>query len=784
MTAPQDLPPSEVPTLPPANVGAVGLAALLRQDQRRRWLRGQRLRVEDYLERYPALRANPGALLDLVYGEFALREEMGESPDVVEYLARFPEHAGALRRQFELHWALVSGGAPPSAAGNGEPASKAATLPSPAPVGAPGAATLPPMPAQDVVLPATGPLEPGSPSKVVPPPLGVAMPGYEVLGVLGKGGMGVVYKARQVGLNRLVALKMILHAGHPGDDARQRFRVEAEAIARLKHPHIVQIYEVGEHAGVPFFSLEFCPGGSLADQLKGTPWSPARAARMVEVLAHAIHAAHHAQVIHRDLKPANVLLAEGGHPKITDFGLAKKLDELGQTQTGDVMGTPPYMAPEQAGGRKDIGPPTDVYALGAILYELLTGRPPFLAVTATDTLMQVLNEEPVPVCRLQPKVPRDLETVCLRCLEKEPARRYPSAQALAEDLRRFLEGDPISSMPIGGREWLERWALRVGYELLEELGRGGSGVVYKARQQSLQRLVALKMLLHAEYAGHHERQRFRAKAEAVARLRHPHIVQVYDFGERAGLPYFSMELVEGGSLADRIANGPLTPAEAARLIETLALVMHYAHRQGLVHRNLKPADVLLTADGTPKITDFGLVGFQNPQGEDLDPEGTIVAVPGYIAPEQATGKYQECGPPTDVYCLGAMLYELLTGQPPIKAATALDTILQVIHDEPVPVRRLRPDVPRDLETVCLQCLQKDPNKRYVSAEGLAEDLRRFQRAEPVAARPVGPVSRIAKWGRCRPGVAALLGLVAAGARWWRHLRHGRVPPPKPRENAE
>jgi serine/threonine-protein kinase len=246
------------------------------------------------------------------------------------------------------------------------------------------------------------------------------VPGYEVLGLLGTGGMGVVYQARHLALGRTVALKMILHAEYADDRERRRFQAEGQAVASLQHPHIVQIHEVAEHRGLPYFSLEFCPGGGLEQQLDGTPWEGPRAARLVETLARAVQAAHRKGLVHRDLKPANVLLAEGGTPKITDFGLAKKIDVQGHTQTGAIVGTASYMAPEHAGGSKDIGPAADVYALGAILYELLTGRPPFRAATALDTVLQVLSDEPVPLRRLQSKVPRDLETVCHKPCERGP----------------------------------------------------------------------------------------------------------------------------------------------------------------------------------------------------------------------------------------------------------------------------------------------------------------------------------------------------------------------------
>jgi hypothetical protein len=278
--------------------------------------------------------------------------------------------------------------------------------------------------------------------------------------------MGVVYKARQTALNRVVALKMILAEDHASSQALARFRREAEVIARLEHPNVVQIHEVGEHQGRPYFSLEFCAGGSLAAKTDGTPWPAGRAAELVEVLARSVQAAHQAGIIHRDLKPANVLLTADGVPKVTDFGLAKRLGAgpdcgAAQTATEAILGTPNYMAPEQARGQSSqVGPAADVYSLGAILYELLTGRPPFRAATAWDTLAQVISHEAVSPRRLQPKVPRDLETICLRCLHKDPHKRYEAAQDLADDLARFRRSEPIRARPTGTIERVRKWARR------------------------------------------------------------------------------------------------------------------------------------------------------------------------------------------------------------------------------------------------------------------------------------------------------------------------------------
>ena len=303
------------------------------------------------------------------------------------------------------------------------------------------------------------------------------VPGYEILRELGEGGMGVVYLARQLGLKRLVALKMIRTARGNGK-LRERFRREAESVARLQHPNIVQIYEVGEVGGEPFLSLEYVEGTSLDRRLDGRPIPSVLAARLLLIVARAIQFAHDRGVVHRDLKPANILLSMQnaecrmhnerpgdsafGIPKIADFGLAMQLDDDARlSHDGDILGTPAYMAPEQAAGRmRDIGPHSDVYALGAILYELLTGRAPFVGLSAEETVKQVCEQEPVPPRRLLGRLPRDLDTICLKCLEKAPARRYASAADLAEDLRRFLDGEAITARPTGPAECAYRWARR------------------------------------------------------------------------------------------------------------------------------------------------------------------------------------------------------------------------------------------------------------------------------------------------------------------------------------
>jgi tetratricopeptide (TPR) repeat protein len=445
------------------------LLELVHCDLEYRLTNGEAARVETYLERYPDLGRDPGALLELIAAEYRLRRR--QEPDLTpeEYRKRFPQ----LGRELPRHLPET-----PPGPGFAVPlrqilADLEAAAPSP-----PGSS--PSLPGPETDPDATRPTPPPRPFGL--PPATDAwpeVPGYEILEVLGRGGMGLVYKARQSRLGRLVALKMIRAGSEASAAEIARFRSEAEAVARLKHPNIVQIYEIGEAAGMPFFSLEFVEGGSLDKQLRASPLPVGAAARLVEVLARAVHFAHRHGIVHRDLKPANVLLGrsdraeavplgdpaaapERYEPKVSDFGLAKRLDvQAGHTQSGAVMGTPSYMAPEQARGEsKDIGPAADVYALGAILYETLTGRPPFKGATTWETLLQVLTAEPVPPSRLQPNVPRDLDTICLKCLEKDRRKRYPTAEALAEELRRFGKGEPIHARPTPAWERLAKWARR------------------------------------------------------------------------------------------------------------------------------------------------------------------------------------------------------------------------------------------------------------------------------------------------------------------------------------
>ena len=414
-------------------------------------------------------------MLDLINQEIVLRRRMGDAPRLEDYDSDFPELAGPLSRLFDVHDAIslpTEFHAPPAL-----PAVRGET----------------PTDGLDGRLP--------------------HIAGYKVERVLGSGGMGVVYLAFDVALKRNVALKTMGQAQYAGLEQVERFLAEARTVAHLRHPNIIAIHAIVEHEGRSCLALEFVDGDDLKKRLAGKPMAPHPAAELIQTLARAVHAAHNAGVIHRDLKPSNILLTSEGIPKVADFGLAKLLGgDSARTLSGQVVGTPSYMAPEQAEGRsKHVGPAADVYALGAILYEALTGRPPFLGDSQLETLRLVCKTEPVSPKQLRPDIPRDLETICLKCLEKEPHKRYDSADVLAEDLRRFLADRPIIARRVGPAGRLQRWSRRNPWAaaFLAALSFGVLGSSWQAiRATTAQRTATL-----AEAAAKKERDRAESEAE-------------------------------------------------------------------------------------------------------------------------------------------------------------------------------------------------------------------------------------------------------------------------------
>jgi eukaryotic-like serine/threonine-protein kinase len=414
-------------------VSPARLAEVLRVDQRERRQRGERIAVESYLRDFPILQSDAEAVLDAIYGEFLLREEMGESPTLDEYLGRFPQHADRLREQIALHQVVVAQPTP-TVADSLQADREVGTTEFP----------------RDQVETGKFPREiltqkPASPAGAAELPNALTA-GYEILEELGRGAMGVVYKARQVRLNRLVALKMILGSRLATESYVLRFEQEARAAGSLDHPNIVPVYDSGQLDGQHFFTMAFVQGTNLKARVdaQGLP-GPAETAAIMQAIAEAVAYAHQQGIIHRDLKPENVLIDYQGRPRIADFGLAKQVEgNPCLTANGQILGTPAYMAPEQAQG-EPAGPAADVYSLGGILYFLLAGKPPFSGRTLTQVLLAVVHQAPIPPRQIHPQASAELEAVCLKCLQKDPSQRYPSAASLAGALRAAVQ---MKSLPI------------------------------------------------------------------------------------------------------------------------------------------------------------------------------------------------------------------------------------------------------------------------------------------------------------------------------------------------
>jgi serine/threonine protein kinase len=613
---------------------------------------------------------------------------------------------------------------------------------------------------------------------------------YQIEKVLGQGLFTESYLARAEGTGLEVVVRVLRPEFVSQPHVRARFLDLSNQSVPLVHEKLALTREARAFPdqNIYFAVRDYIAGVTLQRVLEaGKRFEPIKVVRLVREVAEALTPLHRQGACHGGIKPSNIFLCEGdrvvlGDPCLPVQGIGVALDRLAYDYR--------YAPPETFLGGEAWGPRSDFYALGCVAYELLCGEPPFVSDNFHELAARHITGSIPPPGQRGSRLGEKGDAAVLKLLARSAAERYGT---LAEVLQTFafLE-DALKRPAAGGASvpgalppallrdasvmnyqggqsllnfdrtgpGLSRLTVNVetgepaasprirpqvpGYEILAELGRGGMGVVYKARQVSLNRLVALKMILAAEYAGMDELVRFRKEAEAVAGLQHPNIVQIHDIGEQNGLPFFCLEYVDGGGLADKLRGAPLAPREAARLVATLAEAVHYAHQRGILHRDLKPANILLTSEGLPKITDFGLAKrLDHSSGQTRS--GAIVGTPSYMAPEQAQGRSKMAGPTADVYALGAMLYECLTGRPPFKAETALDTLLQVLNQEPMAPRRLQPKVPRDLDTICLKCLQKNPQKRYSSAADLAADLERFLEGQPIAMRPPSLLQRLARF---------------------------------------
>jgi eukaryotic-like serine/threonine-protein kinase len=578
--------------------------------------------------------------------------------------------------------------------------------------------------------------------RLPPPP---SIPGYEIHGLIGAGGMGVVYRARHIDLDRTVAIKTIRSGAWASREFLLRFHREARAVASLNHAGVVQLYAFGQVDDVPYYVMEFVEGGSLEKWLDARQMGPGQAALLTERLADITQHVHDREIVHRDLKPANILLTSTGNddgvpiPKLADFGLAKRLDgtEPGLSNPDAIIGTASYMSPEQArGGNNDVGKPADIYALGAIMFELLTGRPPFRAATRELTVIQVLTEDPPRPTELVPELPLDLEAICLKCLEKDPVNRYASAGKLADDLRRFARGEPIDARPLSLHERDAIWARRIGYEIRNVLGQTSWSRTYSAVQNNIQRQVMLK--LSAGRAGGQQHEALRRYATIVPAIAHPNILRLLDYVEKHDQAYLVLEHSDGSVFLSRLlredrlepdetARRPLAPNQAIQFGLMIALGLQEIHEQGVLHLGLHSDSIIVTQQLVAKIAGFELSRKHGaPISDDLSPPPGLMSA-AFVAPELLANRADRVDRQADVYGLGAILYDMLTGQPPFVAPTEGALREQVLNEVPIPPSRIEPGVPAAVEAVCLCCLEKEPAKRYPTAGSVALELQRSLR---------------------------------------------------------
>ena len=553
---------------------------------------------------------------------------------------------------------------------------------------------------------------------------------YELLDRLGKGGMGVVYRARDTKLDRPVAVKMLLGDLEDDDETRERFLREARAAGELSHRNIIQIYDFGEEGGRAFIVMELLEGTSLNEFLKEHPdLSLDRKLQIMIGVCEGLAFSHTRSIIHRDLKPANLFITKDRQVKVLDFGLAR-IASSNLTRAGLVFGTPDYMSPEQVRG-KVVDERPDIFSLGAVFYQMLGRRKPFAAKALPEVMRKVLVETPVSLTH--DEAPPSLARIVTRALQKDPLNRYQRVEELLSDLRAVDADEPGSVTPSQGEP------RQIGrYQILERVGRGGMGVVYRARDPVLDRDVAIKSMLVDFGVDQDARGRFQQEARAAARLLHPNIVTIYEFGEQEDSPYLIMEFLEGDDLEGLMRRNPPLSLErrldivAPQLCDGLA----FAHEQGVVHRDIKPGNVRVLDDGSVKLLDFGIATVQ--KSDATSGTGTFAGSAGYASPEQLS---MECvDARSDLFSVGVLAYELLTGHQPFTGDSPPAVAYQVLNEEPPALRVVAPQLPEALEKVITRALQKKPDHRWGSARELGDAFREVGSAVEKA-RPVEPHGR-------------------------------------------
>ncbi|MCM2315430.1 MAG: protein kinase, partial [Thermoanaerobaculia bacterium] len=594
-------------------------------------------------------------------------------------------------------------------------------------------------------------------------------------------------------------------------EAKRRFEREARAASLLDHPNICTVFDFGklEADGQMYIAMAYYDGESLAERItRGPVFSLDDAIRIAEQVCQGLGHAHASGVIHRDVKPANVMVTASGIVKIVDFGLAKLQVGSQLTKSRTSLGTAAYMAPEQLRG-EEIGPQADIWASGVLLFELLTGTRPFRGEYAAALTYSILNEQPATVTELRPELPPEIDRIIKKMLRKDPRQRYSSAAEVIAELE-VLRTPSSGSGRSGPRSAKLREPLRAGaklgpYEVVEPLGSGGMGDVYRARDTRLDREVAIKVLAPEFSEDSERRQRFQREAKTISSLAHPNICTLFDVGEQEGTDYLVMEYLEGETLAERLVRGSLPLGELLKTGIQIAEALGRAHQQGIIHRDLKPGNVILTTSGTVKLVDFGLakgiaavleesdsgrIGRRRappPNGDDpkatmeavespsrpLTAEGAIVGTLPYMAPEQVEGR--EADARSDIFTLGTVLYEMATGSRAFAATNRAGLIAAILKEEPAELttrsrgRRRRPPSGRTLapiETIVRRCLEKEPDRRWQSALDVVEALRECSNQ----LSELRPVRRLSRGALVSGAVIAIAMLVMAGVLWRRASR--------------
>jgi serine/threonine protein kinase len=579
------------------------------------------------------------------------------------------------------------------------------------------------------------------------PLIGRQFANFRVERAIGRGGMAQVYYGQDVKLHRPVAIKVIDARLRGSPAYAQRFVHEAQAVALWRHEHIIQIYYANDEGGLYYFVMEYIDGQDLGSMIagyraKGKLLLQADVLRIGKAVAEALDYAHRKGVIHRDVKPSNILVGRDGRVVLTDFGLALDVE---QGSLGEVFGSSRYIAPEQARRSSGAVPQSDLYSLGVILYEMLTGSAPFDDPSPTAVALQHVTLAPPPPRGINPKLNAETEAVLLKALSKSPKARYKTGGELMAALERaLLAGKPAPRAKKRARAVARPAAIAsrdrspdnlIGrqvdeYRLEALLGQGGMASVYRGLDVRLNRQVAIKVIDTPFRADVDHIRRFEREAQAIAQLEHPHIVRLYRYGQSDSLLYMAMQYVEGQNLQSMLAayrkGRQLMPADKVRrIIREICLALDYAHSKGVIHRDVKPSNIMLDKDGNAILTDFGLALLT-----EVGTRGEILGSPHYIAPEQAISSANVV-PQSDLYAVGVILYEMLTGEVPFDAPEPLDVAMLQMTEPPPSPRKLRPDISPGLETVLLKALAKTPEKRYPSGAALADALDAALRRSPL-----------------------------------------------------